>query len=417
MSISQNFPNSFPSLVLDFTNSKTLDPRITFTRASAATYVDEDGLIKTAVSDQSRFDHDPITGECKGLLIETSRSNLVKTSNNFSSWLPSNITITSSSSISPDGISNAPLLTATATGINYPYAGMFSVQANNTYTFSVWTKFEISFSILMYGTGFGVLLLFDSATKQPSTSTINSGTTGITGKVESYSNGWYRVSATSTSTGTNFGEATIALNKNKVTTWGLNNSSSIGDTLTVWGAQLEQGAFPTSYIPTSGSAITRAADNAEISSANFSPLYNELEGTLFAKSDIYHLGTENQASALLYNPTTVGFIGMGYRFGGVGSGFTGSWINNSGDQLYRTHSGITSDTSFKQALAYKTNDGASCVNGGTVLTDTTISVPTGTNRLYIGKSFSGYDIRRGRIQQIMYYPKRLTNTQLQSLTK
>jgi len=70
MAISQNFPNTRPSLNLNFARSKKLDPRITFTRSSTATYVDEDGLIKSAATNTPRFEHDPTTGDCLGLLIE-----------------------------------------------------------------------------------------------------------------------------------------------------------------------------------------------------------------------------------------------------------------------------------------------------------------------------------------------------------
>jgi len=67
MSINQNFPEVSPSLLLDFANSRTLDPRITFTRSSIGTYVASNGLIKTAAADEPRFDHDPETGESLGL--------------------------------------------------------------------------------------------------------------------------------------------------------------------------------------------------------------------------------------------------------------------------------------------------------------------------------------------------------------
>ena len=86
MSVSQNFPEVRPTLNLNFARSKTLDPRITFTRASTGTYVGSDGLIKTAVADEARFDHDPETGESLGLLIEGSRTNLINYSEDFSLW-------------------------------------------------------------------------------------------------------------------------------------------------------------------------------------------------------------------------------------------------------------------------------------------------------------------------------------------
>ena len=65
------------TLNLNFALTKALDPRITFTRASTATYVDASGIIQTAASGVPRFDHDPVTGESLGLLIEEARTNLL----------------------------------------------------------------------------------------------------------------------------------------------------------------------------------------------------------------------------------------------------------------------------------------------------------------------------------------------------
>lgn len=78
MSVRNLYPQQRPTLNLNFAQSKILDPRITFTRTSTATYVDEDGFIKTADSDVARFDHDPVTGESLGLLIEELRTNDIR---------------------------------------------------------------------------------------------------------------------------------------------------------------------------------------------------------------------------------------------------------------------------------------------------------------------------------------------------
>lgn len=92
MAIANKFPTIRPSLNLDFANSKTIDPRITFARASSATYFDEKGVMRTAPAGVPRIDHDPVTGDCKGLLIEEQRTRL-----NFVSAAPTvaeNVTVT-----------------------------------------------------------------------------------------------------------------------------------------------------------------------------------------------------------------------------------------------------------------------------------------------------------------------------------
>jgi hypothetical protein len=412
--INTDTPTVRPTLDLNFERDQRLDSRITFSRNSTATYLGSDGLIKTALAGEPRFEFDS-SGNCKGLLSEESRSNFVKASNNFSTWTPSNITIGSSPSISPDGTTNAALLTATATGINYPYAGMFSVLSNNTYTFSVWTKFEISFSILMYGTGFGVLLLFDSTTKQPTTTTINSGTTGITGKVESYPNGWYRVSATITSTGTNFGEATIALNKNKVTTWGLSNASSIGDTLTVWGAQLEYGFFPTSYIPTTTASVTRSSDITTISGTNFSDWYNQSEGTVYSTFNANYVGsTDGGRLFRIGNDTNFGGNRVDYVVTQIGN--YQPYLASGGTNYFNGPGtiGFSANTNYKIALTLKQNDITGYVNSSLSTFDNTW-VPFTANHLSLGTTIDG-GFLNGCIKRFTYYPKRLTNNQLSNLT-
>jgi len=85
-----DFPNIRPSLDLRFALAKKLDPRITFTRGSTGTYFGSDGLMRTAAANEPRFDHDPVTGQSLGLLVEESRQNLLTYSNDyyfFSWWL------------------------------------------------------------------------------------------------------------------------------------------------------------------------------------------------------------------------------------------------------------------------------------------------------------------------------------------
>ena len=80
MSIKDNFPSVGPSLSLNFARSKTLDPRITFSRSSVGTYMDENGLIVTGSADEPRFDHKYDNGVVKslGLLVEEQRINLIR---------------------------------------------------------------------------------------------------------------------------------------------------------------------------------------------------------------------------------------------------------------------------------------------------------------------------------------------------
>ena len=109
---------------------------ITFSRASSGTYVDSDGLIKTAVTDAPRFDHDPETGESLGLLIEESRTNQLLYSQEFDNawWLKANSVITANAVTSPAGDTTAEQLTPNASNNNFSVYKSISFTSGNTYT-------------------------------------------------------------------------------------------------------------------------------------------------------------------------------------------------------------------------------------------------------------------------------------------
>ena len=274
LEFSDDYPTIEPSLKLDFANARALDPRITFTRASVATYVGKDGLIKTAGEDEPRFDHDPATGESLGLLIEESRTNLYTYSKEFqTNWSPSQVSVTANQGIAPDGTLTADLVT-TNTVNAYNTLNQFPTLSTNTnYCYSVFVK-------LVSGSGTSTRVVFGSANNQVSPNYVSWGlqldtlaetTDGniptIKGYI-SYPNGWYRIymvlntsAQTNASVGIRFGTASV---------------DSVA-TFYLWGAQLEVGSFPTSYIPTSGSTATRELEYGYTTNMNF---YNQSKETI-----------------------------------------------------------------------------------------------------------------------------------------
>jgi hypothetical protein len=286
MSISQNFPNTRPSLNLNFARSKTLDPRITFSRpqtSNGVTYVGEDGLIKYASADEPRFDHDPVTGECLGLIIEEQRENLFRynTKHDESWWVnqSSSETINTTETLSPDGTNNATKLFGIngATVRQSIYQGI-SVTSGVTYTFSVFLK---------QGERRYATMWFDSANVSEGSywgaSSIIDLQTGIlaTGsqtKIIPYPNGWYRcyVTATPTATGTmNMNLSVGGPNNNNGVPYDATGDGSSG--IYIWGHQLETDKDYSSYIPTSGSTVTRNSDNVWMD--DITDFFNPNEGT------------------------------------------------------------------------------------------------------------------------------------------
>ena len=225
-----------------------------------------------------------------------------------------------------------------------------------------------------------------------------------------YPNGWYRIYFTVT--GTNALNTTLRFQV---------YTNATGITY-LWGAQLEAGAFPTSYIPTIGSTRTRAADNASITGKNFSEWYRPDEGSVFVnykgKSQegtsyerIYsiNLNSTNSVEEILlinnigYNPDRIGYLVYDNSVAIQDTtGTTGGYV-------------VASSSPVKTAMCYKTANYAYVFNGGTVITRNVAGVPT-VNTLDIGRVGAGSQLN-GTISQLLYYPKRLTNAQLQALTR
>jgi hypothetical protein len=414
MSISQNFPNTRPSLNLNFARSKKLDPRITFTRSSTATYVDEDGLIKSAATNTPRFDHDPTTGDCLGLLIEESKTNLITYSEDYSiNSFTSDILITTNTITAPDGNTTADTLTANINGGSNTCLvdKNFVSTVSTNYTYSVFLKAGTSpkSTANLYFTGgtFREARLEITWGATPSTTLTSTVGTTATSSLVAYPNGWYRAIITY-----NSGNNTGAVSRVYVRDFGTSNVS--GETVYAWGHQVETGAFPTSYIPTVASTVTRSADSASITGTNFSSWYNPSEGTLFT-----NLRTLGYASGTF--PRPFGFVEFADQFndfwqvvynGSTQTVFTETRVN-AATPLGVTNQSLTSNTNIKIANAVKNGEGQfTSYNGQSIVSNLSSSSSSSINSIVFN-----YANHNGIISQLSYYPVRLSNAQLQTLTK
>jgi hypothetical protein len=255
-----------PSLDLNFAANGSLvddisgNDLITFSRASTGTFVGSNGFIQTAASGVPRFDHNAITGEGLGLLAEEARTNLLTYSEQLNnvSWFKLSATITANVVAAPDGTTTADLVTA----IGSPGFVERTVSLTaNTYTLSIFLKAGPAPSPVN-------VYFFNPGILASSVFTLSgSGSATGLGIIAAAGDGWYRCSITNALSGT--AGMRIILNS--------------GFNLYAWGAQLEAGASPTSYIPTVASTVTRAADVATISGANLSLFYNAGAGTIYTE--------------------------------------------------------------------------------------------------------------------------------------
>ena len=240
-----------------------------FTRASSGTVVNQSGLIETVDSGIPRID---FQGNTKGaLLLEPSRSNIFDYSSNLSAWNKLNSTVTESSVLSLDGVNNSYVYERTSSSSSYIYRTV-SLSNTTVYTLSFFAKSGTSTNVrtdiwdTVQSTQCSIQV--DLVTKSVSNFI------GTSYKIEDYTNGWMRISVTFTS------ESSFGATFNRYF-----NADSVGSELYIWGAQVEAGSYPTSYIPTSGSAVTRVADNMP-THLNINPLNIGNSYTLFLDTDL-----------------------------------------------------------------------------------------------------------------------------------
>ena len=408
-----------PTLDLLFAADKSLTaytgPTPSFSRASTGTFFNSSGVLTTAAVNAPRFDHvyDGTNWVSKGLLVEEQRTNLFTYSETFSNsaWVKTRVSITSGATTSPDGSSTASKIvedtssssqqkffyqTKTLTAATYTVSGYFKAAERG------WVAFDIT-------AGADIITYFDL-----STGSVGSVGAGQTASIVNAGNGWYRCSVTFTGTAAAWLLIFMMSDGNNSTYYTGNGSSGVF----AWGAQLELGSFPTSYIPTTTAAVTRSADVCQITGSDFSGFWNASEGSYTVEFDRLadHNAGNTSRWTLSFNNGSTSYIDNWAATPGGGSYLDISNVYSVGSQQASVF--VTSSAGgvmAKSATGWKFNDFAASFNGGAVQTDNSVVVPVGINRLNIGMENSAYFLC-GHIARLRYYPTRLPNATLQVLS-
>jgi hypothetical protein len=240
MTIKALYPTIEPTLNLDFANTKRLDPRITFSRASTGTYFDENGTLRTAATNAARFDHNPATGESLGLLVEEARTNLAHPTaiprTDAGVFAIDGASIQTNAALAPDGTFTASLMDfSKGTGNNRFYFFTGGVLRDEAYSFYI--KRGSAGSVFAFQT-VGAMTSIDGYFNFDTQ--VLTGTNSNLITVTSVSNGWYKLSFTATISSTVGSSAYIQVRP---------LASGTGS-FYIWGWQREAASFPTSYIPT-----------------------------------------------------------------------------------------------------------------------------------------------------------------------
>ena len=380
----------------------------TFTRGSAATRINAQGLIESVANTSSRLNYPLLDGKvvgCPHNLLEPQRTNVVQYSENFSSgWVLDDATIISNNAISPDGTLNATLLKGNTNSSRHNL--VISGQASSTGSFSVFVKAkELKYVQIASANTVQQYVNFD----------LSNGIIGTVGssfsnaKLENYGNGWYRCIVVSANQFNGFHFSLVSgLNATWLESWVMPNNT---DGLYIFGAQLEVGSFPTSYIKSNiGNATTRLAEVA--TGAGNSTTFNNSRGVFMAElSSLTNNNPLFNSLSIASGTTNVLSIGFSdtlnelyvFKTNGGASWFVKVLINDI--------------TNFnKIALSYESSDNQFWINGFKIEINNSIGVhPSAMSDMDFNAAV-GNEFMYSKTKQIQYFDSALTDTQLEQLT-
>lgn len=396
------------TLDLSFMTPGTLDGRITFTRASIGTYFDVAGVLQTATTNTPRWDYDPVTHVMRGLLIEEQRINSMLQSGDFTNaaWNKGNCTL-SAGTTGPNGaVTGSGIISANgATGL---LSQNFTAVAGTTYTASCFVKAASSTTAAVtMPAAWWADAINRTATFNLATGQLSSATGGTaTGAILPAGNGWYRISVTAVPDTAASGAVRVP--------W---ITAPVGDGVTTqvyaFGAQLEVGAFVTSYIPTTAAAVTRSADVATMPTAAW---FNAAAGSVevdLMLPQVLSTGSNIAIIALDQGATTdtleVRQQGASTLAGVIS--FTAG-ANKGGPT---TANSFAASVVSKVGFAYTASSlvVTAALNSGAVASATTTGLPTPT-RVTFGTGRN--TPLNGYLRRVQYWPRALTNAELQQVT-
>jgi hypothetical protein len=412
------------SLDLNFAKQKNVGDLVTFTRASSGTYVDSEGVIQIASTDEPRFDHDPTTGESLGLLVEEQRTNSFEWSNSATqdeTWNNVGTRLNLASGQSDPAGGTAGIRATDADNDNastfLQRTSLANLTASTTVTYSVWLKpidcpnNLITLNVFANATTDAINATFSvSGTAITEVSAFANGTGAASGaSFEVFPNGWYLCRLTGVPS-----TVTMADVRARISLGGYQRAAGAAR-FDWYGAQLESGAFATSYIPTSGTAATRAADVASISGSNFSSWYRQDEGTTFAAYSQYASGGNIYT---ISDGTAANFITMQTNSIVNKAASANVFVASSNIGRIDSANAFTANLLAKAAYGLSNGSRSLVALGETAVTAANPATMPVVNRLFLGSNNNGTTtFANGHIRRLTYWPARLPDSTLQTITQ
>ena len=372
------------------------------TRGSTATRVNKDGLIESVATNVPRLDY-PLTngvvGDCPHLLLEPQRINKIAYSEGFNNWAAVFTSVNLNEVVSPDGSVNATKLTDTSNSSTHRIQLGNTTSSSGSFCYSIFLKKGTLTTV--------ALSVFSGAAAADSKFDLDNGTivstTNGTAEIQDYGNDWYRciVKGTLASTST----TTYVYLKEKA------SYSGSSQFLYAWGAMLEEGSYPTSYIKTTSGQVTRSADacNGSGTSAEF----NDSEGVLFAEVEFLDNANTGYISVsdgtpdnrcIIYSAANQIVVATKSGGSGISKSATGTPTNlnkiavaysSSGSKFFLNGSNETGTGSFSTTPR---------VFAANTLDQINFDISDGSNDLY------------ARVKQVIYFNEALSDSELQTLT-
>lgn len=394
-----------------------------YTSGYSGTYFDSTGTLRNAPANTPRLDYDPSTTEPKGILIEEQRTNLLLQAQlNATYWANGpDVTVSYNNALSPMGDMTAATVAVSGSGISNRWLNSNAngnkaiINPGTTYTYSVYVKPNTSVVSMSVTAGKadsseGAIATYHLVGNGSVKGYYSKGTGTYVGSgIQSIGSGWYRLWVACQTSSTTSGHVILSIP---------NSSDAVpGTSWNVWGAQIEQGSFPTSYIPTSGAAVTRAAEVFTIPTST--GWYNSTaqEGTLLAAGAVPYNTNAWPGLATVNDNSTINSVDLYF-------GMTGGASNPGWSIFYQSATAVaaaggssyTPGNIAKLAVAYQPGNARGSSFGILNGLGSPPHIPTVT-QLGVGMRRANQGQTNGWVRRVTYFPTRQPDDSLPDYTR
>lgn len=377
--------------------------------------IESQPVLQSAPAGVPRFDHDPVTNESKGILLETISSTNLYQYTGLPGSRFNNAYNVSNYTIAPDGTKTAKLYIQAGGSSGYNYNSVNNVIGNNTYVISCFVKKGYGSGSFVFGvagvagilrTGFDV-----DINGVVSQSLDNSNFTEIEYGSENVGGGWYRVWIKGKTTNAS-GYQEIQLDP---------QGSNVG--WYAWGFQIETGNFMTSYIYPTGSATTRGGETCQVENVSTSDWYAHRKGTLYVEGALNGFVT-SQGLAGFRDTSDTGSTWNGIYVSAAGqvlcSNYSYMYGGSQGGNISSSTQYITTKEFVRAASSFSSEGGAAAISKNETVENSAsrsdMKIPV-HDILYVGRLGSGYSIQGGHVKKLAYYPEALSESELIALVE